>query len=275
MDSSASDWAHYRPGPAAGITLMQAHFTAHAFEKHSHDGYAIGATSSGVQTFHCRGALHASRPGDLILFNPDEAHDGQRGTAAGFGYSILYVAPLQLREALDADAGSAASRHFRNPVIHDPATAAALRRAVQAAGQPQEALRAEELTGALLVRVLQRHGEAATTGTARDPGGARLDRVRQLIIGLHAQDLTVARLAGEVGLSRIHLTRAFTQRFGVPPHVFLNSVRLHRARQAMLAGRPLADVAAATGFADQSHMSRRFKGAFGLSPAAWLRQMKK
>jgi AraC-like DNA-binding protein len=61
----------------------------------------------------------------------------------------------------------------------------------------------------------------------------------------------------------------------VPPHVYLNAVRLANARQLLLTGVPLATVAATTGFADQSHFTRRFKGATGLSPGAWLRQMRR
>jgi AraC-like DNA-binding protein len=64
----------------------------------------------------------------------------------------------------------------------------------------------------------------------------------------------------------VHLTRAFARQFGVPPHIYLNAVRLERAQAAMLAGQGLAEVAAACGFADQSHFSRRFKGSVGLSP---------
>ena len=54
---------------ASGITLMQASFTDHAFERHSHDGFAIGVTTAGVQRFRCKGAQYDSQVGDLVLFN--------------------------------------------------------------------------------------------------------------------------------------------------------------------------------------------------------------
>lgn len=38
----------------------------------------------------------------------------------------------------------------------------------------------------------------------------------------------------------------------------------------MSAGRPLSEVAAAVGFADQSHLTRMVEGAYGLTPAAWI-----
>jgi AraC-like DNA-binding protein len=268
------DWVRFRPGALAGVTLMNAHFTEHAFERHSHETYSIGVTASGVQTFHCGGTLHASLRGDVILFNPDETHDGQRGTQEGFGYSMLYVAPQVVDECRDKEAGLAMAAYFRQPVVRDAAMGRALASVIAAAGQAQESLRAEELTRDALVRLLQRYGERRVSGDETNPAGAaRMARIRDYLRGHFDQDITVAALAREAGLSRVHLTRAFAQQFGVPPHIYLNAVRIERAQSAMLAGQGLAEVAAACGFADQSHFSRRFKGSVGVAPGAWLRQM--
>lgn len=269
-----TDWAKFRPGAGAGITLMQAHFTAHAFERHSHATYAIGVTLSGVQTFTCRGSRHASQRGDVILFNPDEPHDGSRGTDEGFGYSILYVEPSVARSWLDRTAGTGACAYFGNPLVHDRGAAQRLIQAIDAMAQPQESLRAEELASAAVIGLLKRYGETpADHSTCVDAGRHRMNLVRDYIAVHFAEDLTVEVLAKQVGLSRAHLTRAFGKRFGVPPHVYLNAVRLRYAQQALLSGDPLADAAVAAGFADQSHFNRRFKGSVGVSPGAWLAQM--
>lgn len=272
--SAAQDWATFRPAPLAGATLMHAHFRQHAFERHSHETYSIGLTHSGVQTFHCAGTLHASLPGDLILFNPDEAHDGQRGAPEGFGYSILYLPEAAVAACADARAGIRMPRYFRSPVVRDGALAALFKRAMAAVPQAGETLRAEELLAQLVARILLRHGEAgARTDTLGSRAGDRMERVRDYLHAHYAEDVTVEDLACVAGLSRAHLTRAFTRQFGVPPHLYLNAVRLRQAQAAMLAGQPLAEAALACGFADQSHFTRRFKGAVGTSPARWLRQM--
>ncbi len=272
---TSKDWAQFRPGALAGVTQMNAHFTEHTFERHSHETYSIGVTASGVQTFHCGGALHASLRGDVILFNPDEPHDGQRGTQDGFGYSMLYVSQEVVNECRDKEAGFDMAAYFIQPVVRDAAMGRALARAIGAAGQAQESLRAEELTRDVLVRLLQRYGERRASGDAtKSAGMARMARIRDYLRSHFDQDITVDALAREVGLSRVHLTRAFAQQFGVPPHIYLNAVRIERAQASMLAGQSLAEVAAACGFADQSHFSRRFKGSVGLTPGAWLRQMR-
>lgn len=267
------DWARFRPGALAGVTQMNAHFTEHTFERHSHETYSIGVTATGVQTFHCGGTLHASLRGDVILFNPDEPHDGQRGTQEGFGYSMLYVSQQVVNDCRDKEAGLDMAAYFSQPVVRDAAMGRALARAIGAASQPQESLRAEELTRDVLVRMLQRYGERRSGDDAKPAGAARMVRIRDYLRSHFDQDITVDALACEAGLSRVHLTRAFAQQFGVPPHIYLNAVRIERAQAGMLAGQSLAEVAAACGFADQSHFSRRFKGSVGLAPGAWLRQM--
>jgi AraC family transcriptional regulator len=68
-------------------------------------------------------------------------------------------------------------------------------------------------------------------------------------------------------LSPAHFARAFKQTIGSPPHRFLLSLRLDRARR--LLERPeaqLSDVALGSGFADQAHFTRHFKRQFGVTP---------
>ena len=138
---------------------------------------------------------------------------------------------------------------------------------------PCEALRAESLVHAFLRTMLRRHGERRQAPGAKptDAGLARLTRVKDYIRTYFQRDLTLAELAGVAGLSRAHLTRVFGATFNVPPHVYLNAVRIAHAQNLISLGMPLASVAVECGFADQSHLTRRFKGSVGVSPADWRR----
>ena len=273
---ATSDWVDYSPRAVLGSTLMRAHFDTHRFERHSHDSFSIGLTTSGVQAFHCNGSRHASLPGDLILFNPDQAHDGQKGAPEGFGYTIFQLPVDMVVASRDAGAGIDFPRHFRSPVARDPALARAFVSAVAALDQDGETLRAQELLTTLVADLFARQGEAGRLRVdVLPPGAQRLNAARDFLAAHYQRDVGIAELAEKTGLSRAHLTRAFSRHFGAPPHVWLNSVRLGRARELLLANHGIAEVAAACGFADQSHFSRRFKRSMGLTPLQWVRQMRR
>jgi AraC family transcriptional regulator len=63
--------------------------------------------------------------------------------------------------------------------------------------------------------------------------------------------------------------RVFRDAFGLPPHAFRRQLRIQRAQQLIVEGRPLAEVAATVGFTDQSHMTRLFRSHLGVTPRAY------
>ncbi|SHF37473.1 AraC-type DNA-binding protein [Lampropedia hyalina DSM 16112] len=88
-----------------------------------------------------------------------------------------------------------------------------------------------------------------------------------------ARHWTVADMAACVGVSASRLHVLFRDAFGTTPHDWLVQRRLEQARQ-WLAGtdRPIAEMAAALGFSDQSALTRAVRKATGMPPAAYRRQ---
>jgi methylphosphotriester-DNA--protein-cysteine methyltransferase len=66
-----------------------------------------------------------------------------------------------------------------------------------------------------------------------------------------------------------HDGHAATGRFGLPPSDYQRQLRLRAARRALAGGTAVADVAAATGFADQAHLTRWFRRCYGITPGAY------
>jgi AraC-like DNA-binding protein len=96
-----------------------------------------------------------------------------------------------------------------------------------------------------------------------------------------AKDMLRADLAGNVGLTNLadacrlsvsHFCQAFKQTVGCPPHQWLISQRVERAKQLILnTDQSLSEIALAVGFSDQSHFTRVFSRWVRTSPAAWRR----
>ena len=72
---------------------MHAHFSSHVYHRHSHDSYSFGMTEAGAQAFSCRGGSHVSAVGMVMLFNPDDPHDGHCATGHGFTYRMIHIDP--------------------------------------------------------------------------------------------------------------------------------------------------------------------------------------
>ncbi|HEX7816217.1 AraC family transcriptional regulator [Dyella sp.] len=251
---------------------MRAGFTSHAFERHSHDCFSVAVTTFGVQSFRSRGRRHDSRPGDFVLFNPDEDHDGHGGTPEGFSYLIWYIPESFVRSCIDAAAGIDRLPYFATSSVRDKDMAAMFTALTQEiSSYPGESLRTESQLRHFMRAMILRHGERAWVSRASDANLARLQAVKDYIRAYFQQDITVSELASIAGLSRAHLTRAFTAAFHVPPHVYLNAVRITHAKSLIARDMPLASVAAECGYADQSHFTRRFKGSVGIAPADWRR----
>jgi AraC-like DNA-binding protein len=81
--------------------------------------------------------------------------------------------------------------------------------------------------------------------------------------------VTSAELEAVAGLSRYAVARHFRACLGTSPYRYLVLRRLDRVRSLIRQGTPLADAAVSYGFADQSHMTRHFKKAYGMSPGRW------
>ena len=82
--------------------------------------------------------------------------------------------------------------------------------------------------------------------------------------------VSVAKLADEVGWSGRYLTDRFRAEIGLRPKETARVARFDRARRALRPSARLADIAAAHGFADQSHFVREFHAFAGCTPSRWI-----
>jgi transcriptional regulator GlxA family with amidase domain len=81
--------------------------------------------------------------------------------------------------------------------------------------------------------------------------------------------LDLDTIAAAVGESKFRLLRQFRAVTGMTPHQFLVSVRITHARRLLAADVAPAEVAVMTGFADQSHLTRRFRNRIGFTPGRY------
>lgn len=100
-----------------------------------------------------------------------------------------------------------------------------------------------------------------------------LDRAVALIEDRLFEPLRIAEIAREAGVHPVHLAREFRRHLHASPGELMRLHRLAWARDRLRrSSLPLAAIAAAAGFSDQSHLTRLFRARYGISPAVYRRR---
>jgi AraC-like DNA-binding protein len=105
-------------------------------------------------------------------------------------------------------------------------------------------------------------------GTRLSEQPATTPEIRHAVNRLRATkgSASIESLAAEIGWSRRHFSARFREAVGLPPKALARLIRIEHAAQRVRAGEPLADIAYAGGYADQSHLTRDFRELVGCTP---------
>ncbi len=252
--------------PVPGVELYRAHIVRHAFEPHTHEAFGLGVIESGVERFRYGGGEHLAPTGSLLLMNPDELHTGRAETAHGWRYSMVYIDPAAVARVTGEDGW-----WFDDAVRHAPDVAPRVSRLLAALWQAQEPLAFDSL----LLRLLDefRH-HAQVPRPAPAEAAHRFAPVLDYLRAHLADKLTLPQLAAVAGLSPFHFLRRFQAQYHVTPQQMLMALRLFEAKRLLTEGVAPAQVAAATGLADQAHLTRAFVCRYGVTPARYQKQVR-
>lgn len=258
--SRVSDWFVQTSG--IRFERLEAYFGGHAYEPHRHDTYAIGMTLSGIQSFHYRGALRSSTPGHVIVVHPDEIHDGHAGSDSGFRYRMIYVPPTLIQDIL----GGQSLPFIPGGVTEDPIPARVIPPLLRYIDSPREAFEDDDALFDL-VQALRRYTSHKTSRRSLDYLAAQ--RAKDYLDATTDQRIQLMDLEKTSDQNRWRLSRDFRALFGTSPYRYLVMRRLDDAKHRIRGGVSIAEAASAAGFSDQSHLTRQFTDAFGISPGRW------
>lgn len=252
------------------MELLSAQYFRHEFAPHWHEEFSIPIVEVGAQGYRYRGKYLIGRPGGIMAINPGEVHTGERAADIGWAYRAFYPsAALMRRIAADLSGKPADVPWLPDCVIEDAEVAAKLLRAHRAMEAGADPLATETLLIDGLSLLVMRHALSAPQPASLHADQARVARMQARLAEQLDEPLGLSELAAQVGLSPYHATRLFARTVGIPPHAWRNQLRLQRARALLRQGLSVAEAAAATGFADQSHFTHSFKRSYGVPPGHW------
>lgn len=249
---------------------LSATYITHSFARHTHEGFAIGVVERGAETFYYRGDNHVAPEGSIVVINPGELHTGQAVTEQGWSYRMLYPEAELLQRAATEAAGSLQPiPFFPHPVIRDPELFRSMLQMHYALESSPSALERETLLLSVLVQFVRRHADTRVALAAPTPDHSALEQAKSYLQTHFVENTSLEQLARLVHLSPFHLSRLFREQVGLPPHAYLNQVRVTRAKSLLRQGMPIAEVALRVGFADQSHLNKAFKRIVGVAPGQY------
>lgn len=249
------------------------------FGRHTHDFHSITVLlSSPGSCVWCYGdaKCRSVRPaaGD-VFFCPANVTTAVR-TEKAFESILLCLSPANFSRVGDSSGGvslgdAAPAIMRKDSFIQGIVTSLADEVGEKRAGVE---LFASSLATALSVHLSREYAN----GSEPDKSVARLSddeltRLDRHIVGNLDMPLTLEDLASLVKRSRFHFSRLFKASTGVTPHQYVVRRRVERARELLRAGGGIAEVAAAVGFASQSHLHSHIQRAFGCTPGQLVGQL--
>ncbi|WP_328536881.1 helix-turn-helix transcriptional regulator [Streptomyces sp. NBC_00344] len=253
----------WRPPVAGVVEVFHARFTEHTYPMHVHDAWTLLIVDDGAVRYDLDRHEHGTPRDTVSLLPPQVPHNGSPATPQGFRKRVLYLDMTQL------DAGFIGAAVDR-PDLADPVLRRRVGQLHTALARPGDELEAESRL-ALIGERLRGHLRPGLTARPPDgdPGVARA--LRELIDERLVEGVTLDEAGMLVHAHPTHLVRAFGSAFGITPHQYLMSRRVDRARGLLLDGQRPGEVALATGFYDQSHLTRHFKRVVGITPGRYAR----
>jgi AraC family transcriptional regulator len=268
------------PGAAITFSRLRLGCAQPAFHVPAEDAYSIHVnlmkTMSGSVSTRGRAAERYSRgEGDSMMLDLSEAPTVTLHSP--LNTVRLYVPRLAIRDFAQEEYGAGEvylkppQRIMRDPILHHLGTCL---RALLEHPEENNFLLVDHIALSLQSHLYLTY--LATPSRTPDARGGlapwQESRAKEAMDAALDKEITIAQLALDCGLSAGHFARAFRKSTGYPPHHWLLRRRVERAQDLLLTSdKPLAEIASACGYSNQSHLTRAFGQAVGISPGLWRR----
>jgi AraC-like DNA-binding protein len=256
---------------------------------HRHDVPEIGVCHNGSGLWVVEGKVLPFSEGDVTVITPDEVHLAQSRSGTVSEWSWIYFDPVRLFASLPGGASAAdmqllSGPGFRNVLAragHPELNRLALQVVAEFHGRRPH--RRSLIVGLLctMVSLLKREAVRVVCedgGEAGHPSGRRydLDRVGAAVEHMcrhYAEPVSVEQLAELSCMSPTHFRRVFTRAMARGPSAYLSWVRVSMAAAELRSsGRPISEIAFASGFPTLSAFNRMFRKLTGVTPREYRSQ---
>lgn len=240
--------------------------------KHCHEEYQFCLSLDCPGEYYYRGTHYWVPTESLSVIHPGEMHSGRdiddRQTPATF--RMMYISPAVVQMAATEVAGRETNLpFFADPIILEPSLARLFLDFHTASQGRASRLEQDSLLLELLTQFIVRQADTNLSLRATGEERESVRRVREYLQEHYAEDVTLDRLSQIADLSRYYLSRVFKAEVGISLKHYQTQVRVDRAKILLSRGISIKQVAADTGFVDQSHLTHQFKRFVQVTPGKY------
>lgn len=143
-----------------------------------------------------------------------------------------------------------------------------------AAPELYDPLETDEIGARLMLQLGAAHAMVRRPRARVRLSPAQVDRAKQMLVSVEFEGLRLEDVARALDMPRNTFFRCFRETTGMSPYQWLLAERMEQCRLLLRrTDLPLVEIALSCGFSDQSHFTRMFKRAQGLSPGRWRRNL--
>ena len=240
------------------------------FTSHIHNGHVLWLNSDGGEQYNLKGCSAILQPGSVSIIEPGVVHSNRAYTPGRRHLRSLYLNEdffMYLEKLLSGE--TTGKLNLPTSVIenHECWRQAIFLHEAIITNQDQLLIDEHIVSFFSKIELLQ----CRKLAKKKHPDSSK-DRIKILIEFMGArlsENISLDDLA-EIGLcTSYHVIRLFRNLVGMSPHAYLVQLRLEKARELITSGLSISDAALLAGFSDQSHLTRKFKKRYGLTPGLY------
>jgi len=246
------------------ITALSASFTDFTYKKHCHEEYALGVTIRGVQKYRLDGSLQSSYRNGVMLFNPEQVHDGWAQDKTGIDYVMLYIEPKLFIDIF----GKNKTVRFSSPIVYNYC----LEKSILSLADAILSGKDEALCYELFLSLTNCLGQTDIKATYRKEN-ALTKKAKEMINCTLQNVLRLDDICKEFDMSKFQFIRAFKASTGISPYQYFLNCKVERAKQLIEKNKDIYSAVAECGFADLTHLNRHFKSIYGMTAFEYMSQL--